>query len=309
MLKKSSNAIAVLSFLGWVVASSLTLGAGEASARETVAEVTATTSVIAQNPAAENVKSAFSDQVEVELLKVHRIENPETGARDIVNVRFRLRRLVDNVGQGGRIYAYRSLARNPENSQEFRGMQGNSSGVIILKSLPINTWGEAHVWLPVPEELDVIDLVLHNTETFERVRIDDAVASHSPENAPQDATSLVHSAFSNQVEVELLEARRIENPDTGVRDLVNVKFQTRRLVDRVGEGGRMYTYRSVARHPDTNQAFRGKQSNSSGVIVYNSMPVNEWKEAYVWIPIPESVSVVDLAIHNTALFENVDILD
>ncbi|MEM6447357.1 MAG: hypothetical protein AAF704_12450, partial [Cyanobacteria bacterium P01_D01_bin.123] len=100
-----------------------------------------------------------------------------------------------------------------------------------------------------------------------------------------------------------------DNPETGARDMVNVRFRVRRLVDVVGEGGRMYTYRSVARHPETNQSYPGLMGNSSGVLTFSELPINTWGEAHVWIPVPETVDVVDLALHKTAMFENVAILE
>ena len=64
-----------------------------------------------------------------------------------------------------------SKGRNPETSQVYRTINNKSTSLTYINDLPEDSWGNAYFWLKVPEEVDLIDIVIPETAIFENVPI------------------------------------------------------------------------------------------------------------------------------------------
>ncbi len=88
-----------------------------------------------------------------------------------------------------------------------------------------------------------------------------ATASSSPATATTSAISpgqFVQPAFGKKAEVELLSAKRIKDPETGNRDVVNLQMRIRRLATDGVVGSDIISVASTtARNPDTSPSVRG----------------------------------------------------
>jgi hypothetical protein len=139
------------------------------------------------------VRPAFGGKAEVELLAVKRIQNPETGKRDVVNVQMRFRRL--KVRSGGSIILNHTKARNPDTSQTYesynevvedeererarregteidRSRIKRSTGNIMMRyDVPQGGSSDGYVWMSIPEGINKIDLLVDDTEAFLNVPI------------------------------------------------------------------------------------------------------------------------------------------
>lgn len=119
------------------------------------------------------VQAAFGKEAQVELLSVKRIQNPESGQRDVVNVQMRIRRLApDDVYGDNGINVAATTARNPETSQTFEAVGlDRSTGPVSLSSMRKGASADAYVWLKIPEGVNTIDLFVPDTKAFMRVPI------------------------------------------------------------------------------------------------------------------------------------------
>jgi hypothetical protein len=139
---------------------------------------------------------AFKDRALVELLDVKRIQNPESNARDIVNVKMRFRRLKP-VRKVEVIVLEQTKARNPETSETYESYNrvlkdaererakvenrktdyskiDHSSGVIQMGLIEQQGASvDGYVWMSIPENVTTVDLIVPDTATFEKVPISD----------------------------------------------------------------------------------------------------------------------------------------
>jgi aconitase B len=117
------------------------------------------------------VHKGFNNQVAVELVKVKRIQNPESQQTgNTVAVKLRVKRLVENVK--GDIHFYYSKARNLDTYEEYSAISSKSTETTSISSLPLNAWAEAYFWLEVPQGVKAIDIVFPETEVFRNVPIE-----------------------------------------------------------------------------------------------------------------------------------------
>ena len=119
------------------------------------------------------VHAAFGKEAQVELLSVKRIQNSETGQRDVVNVQMRIRRLApdDNYGDNS-INVAATTARNPETSQTYEAVGlDRSTGPVSLSSMRKGSSADAYVWLKIPEGVNTIDIFVPDTKAFTKVPI------------------------------------------------------------------------------------------------------------------------------------------
>lgn len=116
-------------------------------------------------------------------------------------------------------------------------------------------------------------------------------------------------AFSNKAEVELLSVKRIKDPQTGNRDVVNVQMRVRRLAtDGVNPGESLGVYNTTARNPETSETYKGVNfERSTGNVALFSLRPKVSADAYVWLRVPESVNTLDIFVPDTAAFNNVPI--
>lgn len=119
------------------------------------------------------VQNAYGTKAQVELLSVKRIQDPEIGTRDVVNVQMRIRRVAEDVGGSNVINLGESSARNPDTSETYQPVDflKRSSGVISLFSMRRGASADAYVWLRVPEGVNTLDIFIKETGAFKTVPI------------------------------------------------------------------------------------------------------------------------------------------
>lgn len=119
------------------------------------------------------IQPAFGKEAQVELLSVKRIQNPESGQRDAVNVQMRIRRLApDDVYGDNSINVGAATARNSETSQTYEAVGFvRSTGPVSLSSMRKGASADAYVWMKIPEGVNTIDLFVPDTKAFTKVPI------------------------------------------------------------------------------------------------------------------------------------------
>lgn len=110
---------------------------------------------------------AFGNKGQVELLRVKRIP----GQLDVVNVQIRIRVLrPQTTSPRDSMHLHQTTARNPQTSETYEAVRGESTGYVSLSSLK-STSADAYVWLQVPEGVNTIDIYVPDTEAFTNVPI------------------------------------------------------------------------------------------------------------------------------------------
>lgn len=139
----------------------------------------------------------------------------------------------------------------------------------------------------------------------------------------------VQYAFKDGAQVEILSVKRIQNPESKTRDIVNINMRFRRLKE-----GRRHNIISLdqtkARNPETNETYESyhniiraaererarkedrkpdhsKIDRSSGSILMTLVKQGASVDGYVWMSIPEGIKTIDLIVPETAMFLNVPI--
>ncbi len=108
----------------------------------------------------------------MQLLSVQRLENYQTGKRDLVTVQMRVSRLADNVGRNDVINIPQISARNSVSNAIYKSVPvASSTGSIALNSIPRGQSVDASVALKVPEGVQVVDISVPETGTFQEVEI------------------------------------------------------------------------------------------------------------------------------------------
>lgn len=136
-----------------------------------------------------------------------------------------------------------------------------------------------------------------------------ATAESKAASASIQPGEFLQPAFGNQAQVELLSAKRIKDPDTGNRDVVNVQMRIRRLAtDDVNPTEVIGVSQTTARNPDTSETYKGVNlKRSTGSVSLFSLRPKASADAYVWLRVPEGVNSIDLFVPDTAAFKNVPI--
>jgi len=118
----------------------------------------------------------------------------------------------------------------------------------------------------------------------------------------------VQPAFGNKVQVELLSLKRIKDPQTGNRDVVNLQMRVRRLAQDISPSDAIDVYGTTARHPDTSETYKGVSvQRSTGNVVLAPIRPNASADAYVWLRVPPNVNTIDIFVPQTGAFKNVAI--
>jgi hypothetical protein len=165
---------------------------------------------------------------------------------------------------------------------------------------------------------------------------DNAAPVSTPQTTQQVNTEIqpgqfVQYAFKNKAKVELLSLKRIPNPETGARDLVNVKIRVYYLQGKAEIGDDIKLHETVARNPDTSETYQSYyevvaqaveerekkegteldrpdfKTGNTGYIQLSLMKQGTSADGYVWMSIPEEVTHIDLFFSETAGFLNVPI--
>ncbi|BAY73703.1 hypothetical protein NIES25_01110 [Nostoc linckia NIES-25] len=137
-------------------------------------------------------------------------------------------------------------------------------------------------------------------------------ASPSPATATTSAIQpgqFVQPAFGKKAEVELLSAKRIKDPQTGNRDVINVQMRIRRLATDGVVGSDIISISSTtARNPDTSETYKGVAlDRSTGSVSLFQVRPQASADAYVWLRVPDGVNNLDIFVPDTAAFKNVPI--
>jgi hypothetical protein len=290
------------------------------------------------------VQPAFGNKARVELLTAKRIP----GRPDEVNVDMRIERLTDDVVGSDVIIVGSTTARNPITSETYQAVDflKRSSGSVSLYSMRQGQPVEGYAVLKVPQGVNEIDIFVENTRAFKNVPITDANqtvggANNSPVSsstapvastpaqapapqvpqttaqapqAPSGSTGIqpgqfVQSAFGTKGEVELLSVKRIQDPDTKTRNVVNVQMRIRRLKpDRVYGSDSIFVGGTTARNPETSETYKAASfDRSTGSVSLFSMRTGSSADAYIWLRVPEEVNTLDIFVPDTAAFKNVPI--
>ncbi|MFN6464204.1 MAG: hypothetical protein RMZ41_020645 [Nostoc sp. DedVER02] len=139
-----------------------------------------------------------------------------------------------------------------------------------------------------------------------------ATASPSPTSPATSAISpgqFVQPAFGKKAEVELLSAKRIKDPETGNRDVVNLQMRIRRLATDGVVGSDIISVASTtARNPETSVTYKGVALNrSTGTVSLFQVRPQASADAYIWLRVPDGINSLDIFVPDTAAFKNVPI--
>jgi hypothetical protein len=273
------------------------------------------------------VLPAFGDKAEVELTSVERLGNTNE-----VRVQMQVTRLADTI-TGEIIDAGLTKALGSDDNTIYEAIDplDRSSGLISLADIPKGKKVPAFVILDIPLGTNPIDIVVENTGVFRKVPVAMAepgsfsstnnASTNSAQNSaanrsnpPKTSSNIqagqfVQNAYGTKAEVELLSVKRIEDPQTGNRDVVNVQMRVRRLTEAVQNGETLAIAKTTARNPDTTETYNavdaGKQS--TGTVNLSTLRTGASADGYVWLRVPENVKTLNIYLPETAAFKNVPI--
>ena len=117
------------------------------------------------------VKNGLEGSLEVEIVKVKRIQNPDTGKRDVVTVSFRIKRIQEEFPKP-LLYPKAAKTRNPDTFEEYPTVRDKHTTSVQLSQLPRDAWADAYFWSQVPEGVGVVDVIIPDTEIFKGVPIE-----------------------------------------------------------------------------------------------------------------------------------------
>ena len=280
------------------------------------------------------VQPALSNKGQVELIAVRRIP----GAPDEVSVDMRINRLADDVVGGDLINVGGTTARNPITSETYQSLDPlkRSSGAVSLYQMRRGQPQEGYVVLKVPAGVSTLDIYVDQTQAFKNVPIADANTSPvsgtapaspvptiapSPQaqapatTAPAPSVDIqpgqyVQPALGTKGQVELLSVKRIQDPESRNRDVVNVQMRVRRLsADKVVGGDIITVGGTTARNPETSETYKAVDliTRSTGSVSLFQLRPQASADAYVWLRVPENVNSIDLYVPEAQAFKNVPI--
>lgn len=149
--------------------------ASQAQAKPTASEPAAAPATTSASKPGSLVQSALEGKAEVTILGLERIQDPDRGTRDVVNVKLRLRRLAENVSAFDFVNVGGAIARQPGGGEVVTydpvDPAKHSTGPISLEGIRKGASVDAYVWLRVPESVNKVDLYLPDTEPFQAIAI------------------------------------------------------------------------------------------------------------------------------------------
>ncbi|MFB2923714.1 MULTISPECIES: hypothetical protein [Aerosakkonema] len=116
-------------------------------------------------------------------------------------------------------------------------------------------------------------------------------------------------AFGTKAQVELLSAKRVADPQTGNRDVVNVQMRIRRLADKVAANNLIPVGETTARNTVTSETYKAvnPRQNATGTISLSEIRPGASVDAYVWLKVPPNANTLDIFIPETGAIKNVPI--
>jgi hypothetical protein len=124
---------------------------------------------------------------------------------------------------------------------------------------------------------------------------------------------LMQPAIDQKAQVEIIAVNRIQNPNTKLRDFVNIQFRVRRIAPKTGtisyDQGVIYPGSTTARNPTTGETYPAvdRLNRATSNVSVSELNPNATADAYVWIQIPEGTTAIDILIPKTQAFKNVPI--
>lgn len=140
---------------------------------QTIPETTQSASAPTEIKPGEYIQPAFGNKAKVELLQVNRIRDRESDDNNIVNVQFQVRRVTDRVLGSDIIDTTEIKARDPDTSEVYERKPYTYGKSLELESLPKDKPVKTYVWLSVPTGVTAIDIIIPQTQVFEKVPIKD----------------------------------------------------------------------------------------------------------------------------------------
>jgi hypothetical protein len=141
--------------------------------------------------------------------------------------------------------------------------------------------------------------------------------SSTPANIPSSANNVgiqpsqfVQPTLGNLGRIELLGVKRVQDPKTGTRDVVNVLYRVYRLAENPGFRSRISISQTTARNPDTSEvyeAYGDRKFSGGGSVILKLVKKDIPEDGYVWLKVPEGVNALDIYIPETQAFKNVPI--
>lgn len=140
----------------------------------------------------------------------------------------------------------------------------------------------------------------------------------SPVPTPTDATNtnakiqpgqFVQPAFNRKAQVELLSVRRVADPETGSRNVVNVQFRMRRVASPTDPDIDVLNPSAItARNPNTNETYKAvSPKRATPSVDFGSIGQGASADAYVWLQVPQGINTLDIYIPNTQPFKGVPV--
>ncbi|MFN6499819.1 MAG: hypothetical protein RMX65_022895 [Nostoc sp. DedQUE01] len=194
-----------------------------------------------------------------------------------------------------------------------------SSVAVLLSTLALGCSGYvAYELFTLRETLNATNTnTLSNSTPTQVPSRTTTTSSKEPTASPSPATTtsaiqpgqFVQPAFGNKAEVELLSAKRIKDPQTGNRDVINVQMRIRRLAtDGVSGSDIISVSSTTARNPDTSETYKGVAlDRSTGSVSLFQVRPQASADAYVWLRVPDGINKLDIFVPDTAAFKNVPI--
>lgn len=194
-----------------------------------------------------------------------------------------------------------------------------SSVAVLLSTLALIFSGyTAYQVFILQQTLNTANITAPATSTPANITSAAPETSPSPNSTVQSTNAsgaaispgqFLQPAFSNRAEVELLSVKRIKDPQTANRDVVNVQMRVRRLAtDGVNPGESLGIFNTTARNPETSETYKGVDfERSTGNVSLFSLRPKVSADAYVWLRVPEGINTLDIFVPDTAAFKNVPI--
>ena len=116
-------------------------------------------------------------------------------------------------------------------------------------------------------------------------------------------------AYGTKAEIELLSAKRTQDPQTGNRDVVNLQMRIRRLAANLSPNNTINVGETTARNFVTSETYKAvnPRENSTGSVSLSDIRSGASADAYVWLKVPPNVNILDIYIPETGAIRNVPI--
>lgn len=254
----------------------------------------------------EFVKPAFDGKVNIEIVRVNRVQNRKTGAKDLVNVQFRVRKISEGLATTEIIKAYEIVGRNQEDSSKYdvKPNDGHYTQTSITpQGLKKDVSVDAYAWLSdVPEGLNSIEVKIPGADPFPNVPIEDWREEVAKASTKVQPGKLIQTAFENRAKVELLQVNRIKSGDN--KGKVHIRFSVSRTGDKVFGNDEISLSEVIGSNINTNEVYSGSSNDRISLKdVTKGKPV----EASVLLTVPDDVYSLIIRMPSTQAFNDVPI--